>query len=315
MNHAFGRVVDHLWYAYAASADPDRYTYAYDRASNRLYRENTLTTSRDELYGYDQVNRLVEFARGDLNNPKSAIENPNSAEDWSLDMTGNWPGFVQKTSGDAVERYVYSPYSVVTIYDATWTSTRNVSSYANVTLYIGRELDAETGLYYYRNRYHSAECGRSVSREPIGYEGSKWNLYKYVRSSPLAHTDPNGLFLLWLLRCLGFAEKISDLTGCKRFVERLGQFQDECADEYDSAPSKINWLIAYQVKCLDRILPTINVNDARHPVLCCILLKAKDDPYVDLDDFEDGYAKCFRAMVMPVWTPRPDFRTPIQTLR
>ncbi len=48
----FGRVIDHRWYAYAASADRDRYTYGYDRASNRLYRENTLTSGRDESYGY-----------------------------------------------------------------------------------------------------------------------------------------------------------------------------------------------------------------------------------------------------------------------
>ncbi len=346
----FGRVIDHLWYAYAASADRARYTYGYDRASNRLYRENTLTSGKDELYGYDQLNRLIEFARGDLNNPKSAIENPKSAEDWSLDMTGNWPGYVKRTSGstdldqarmhnpvneitaitatagtdwadpvhdrngnmttipkpaslangltatydawnrlvevkdgqtviarydydgldrrikshtdsgapsnptgvdtylhyyyntawqiletrqsdtesaqpetlqpkhqyvwsqryidaavlrdentgtnglcddqrlyylndanfnvtalldtagDAVERYLYSPYGVVTIYDATWTNTRSTSSYANVTLYTGRELDPETGLYCYRNRYYSAELGRFLSRDPIGYE-------------------------------------------------------------------------------------------------------------------------------------------------
>ncbi len=31
---AFGRVIDHRWYAYGASADRDRYTYGYDRASN-----------------------------------------------------------------------------------------------------------------------------------------------------------------------------------------------------------------------------------------------------------------------------------------
>jgi hypothetical protein len=43
-------------YAYAASADRDRYTYGYDRASNRMHRENTLTSGQDEFYGYDQVN-------------------------------------------------------------------------------------------------------------------------------------------------------------------------------------------------------------------------------------------------------------------
>ncbi len=373
----FGRVIDHRWYAYAASTDRDRYTYGYDRASNRLYRENTLTTGRDELYGYDQINRLVEFARGDLNNPKSAIENPNSAEDWSLDMTGNWPGFVQKTSGttdldqgrthnpvneitaitastgtdwadpehdrngnmttipkpaalsdgltatydawnrlvevkdaqtvigryeydglnrritrhidssapsnptgidtyvhyyhnsawqiletrqtdtpsaqpetlqpkhqyvwsrryidsailrdentganglcddqrlyylndanfnvtalldtagDALERYVYSPYGVVTIYDATWTNTRSTSSYANVSLYTGRELDPETGLYYYRNRYYGAELGRFVSRDPIEYGDRDASLYRYSDDVPVTRTDPTGM-MSWL---------------------------------------------------------------------------------------------------------------------
>ncbi len=369
-----GRVVDHRWYAYAASADRDRYTYGYDRASNRLYRENALTTARDELYGYDQVNRLVEFARGELNANKDGITGtPAREEDWSLDMTGNWPGYVQKTSGstdldqarthnpvneitaitaatgtnwadpvhdrngnmttipkpanladgltatydawnrlvevkdgqtiiarydydglnrrikshidsgapsnpsgidthvhyyhnsawqiletrqsdtpsaqpetlqpkhqyvwsqryidapvlrdentgtkglcdderlyylndanfnvtalldttgDPVERYVYSPYGVVTIYDATWTNTRSASSYANLTLYTGRELDSETGLYYYRNRYYGAELGRFVSRDAIGYAGSKGNLYEYASSRSIGWTDAMGM--------------------------------------------------------------------------------------------------------------------------
>jgi hypothetical protein len=95
----FGRVIDHRWYAYGVSADRDRYTYGYDRASNRLYWENTLTTGRDELYGYDGVDRLIAFQRGDLNGNKDAITGTAARqENWSLDMTGNWPGFVQKTS-------------------------------------------------------------------------------------------------------------------------------------------------------------------------------------------------------------------------
>ena len=35
------------------------------------------------------------------------------------------------TAGDAVERYVYSPYGVLTIYDATWANVRSASSYGN----------------------------------------------------------------------------------------------------------------------------------------------------------------------------------------
>ncbi|TVS19588.1 MAG: RHS repeat-associated core domain-containing protein, partial [Planctomycetaceae bacterium] len=95
------------------------------------------------------------------------------------------------TAGDAVERYVYSPYGVVTIYDATWTNSRSASTYANVTLYTGRELEAEIGLYYYRNRYYGAELGRFVSRDVIGYVAGDTSLCHYC-GNPLIATDSTG---------------------------------------------------------------------------------------------------------------------------
>ena len=96
----FGRVVDQRWYDYGASVDRDRYTYGYDRASNRLYRENATASGKDEFYTYDRVNRLVNSDRGDLNVGKTAISGtPVHEEDWNLDMTGNWSGYAQKTSG------------------------------------------------------------------------------------------------------------------------------------------------------------------------------------------------------------------------
>ena len=96
----FGRVVDQRWYDYGASADRDRYTYGYDRASNRTYRENTIASAKDEFYTYDAMNRLKTFDRGDLNAGKTAISGtPVREEDWGLDMTGNWKDYLQKTSG------------------------------------------------------------------------------------------------------------------------------------------------------------------------------------------------------------------------
>ena len=97
------------------------------------------------------------------------------------------------TGGDAVERYVYSPYGVLTIYDATWSNTRSASSYANVYTYTGRQLDTETGLYYYRARFYSAQLGRFLSRDILTYEGSTWNLYEYTSGEPTWATDPSGM--------------------------------------------------------------------------------------------------------------------------
>jgi hypothetical protein len=39
--------------------------------------------------------------------------------------------------------------------------------------------------------------GRFVSRDPIEYEGSEWNLYEYLSGEPLAETDPSGLMFGW----------------------------------------------------------------------------------------------------------------------
>jgi RHS repeat-associated protein len=337
----FGRVVDQLWFDYGASANRDEFTYGYDRASNRLYRENTSVSSQDDYYTYDGANRLVNYDRGNLNVGKDAISGTAaSEEDWELDMTGNWDDFVQKTSGstdldqdrthnevneitaisettgtawidpahdlagnmttvpkpsdlssgltctydawnrlvevkegatvvavyeydgmnrrvkkhvdsespaspdgidayvhyfynqawqvlerresssentgpeslqpeyqyvwsqryidapvlrdentdadstcdddriyylgdanfnvttlvdsdgDALERYVYSPYGVLTIYDATWSNIRSASSYDVEYTYTGRRFDPETELYYYRHRMYAAELGR-----------------------------------------------------------------------------------------------------------------------------------------------------------
>lgn len=69
----------------------------------------------------------------------------------------------------------------------------NVSAIGNPWFYTGQRVDPETGLYYYKNRYHSPELGRFVSRDPIGYEAGALGLYEYVRSSPQRYFDPIGL--------------------------------------------------------------------------------------------------------------------------
>jgi RHS repeat-associated protein len=98
---------------------------------------------------------------------------------------------VHNISGTVVERYTYSPYGELTIMNASFTPI-SASTIANSYTFTGREYDAETGLFHYRNRYYHAQLGRFISRDPIEYEGSQWNLYEYVASSPVMKTDPTG---------------------------------------------------------------------------------------------------------------------------
>jgi hypothetical protein len=48
----FDRIVQQLWRDYGASQDREKYTYGYDRAGNRLYRENVGASGKDEFYTY-----------------------------------------------------------------------------------------------------------------------------------------------------------------------------------------------------------------------------------------------------------------------
>jgi RHS repeat-associated protein len=68
----------------------------------------------------------------------------------------------------------------------------NVSDVGNAYTYTGRQFDSETGLYYYRARYYQAQLGRFVRRDPLQFEGSRWNLYEYVNGSVLNAFDPFG---------------------------------------------------------------------------------------------------------------------------
>jgi len=59
--------------------------------------------------------------------------------------------------------------------------------------YTARELDSETGLYYYRARYYDPSTGRFLSEDPLGLEADDLNLYRYVRNGPTNLKDPDGL--------------------------------------------------------------------------------------------------------------------------
>ncbi len=81
--------------------------HGYDRASNRLYREDPVAAANsqnfDELYAYDGINQLTDFDRGNLNAGKDGLvaASMTFAQEWALDPTGNWPTFKQDDDGDA----------------------------------------------------------------------------------------------------------------------------------------------------------------------------------------------------------------------
>jgi len=82
--------------------------------------------------------------------------------------------------GNIIERYSYDPYG----------SPVAPPNTPNPYLFAARRLDAETGLYYFRNRYFNPVQGRFQQRDPIR---SPANAYEYALSNPVMKRDPLGL--------------------------------------------------------------------------------------------------------------------------
>ncbi|MDH5398073.1 MAG: RHS repeat-associated core domain-containing protein [Cyclobacteriaceae bacterium] len=60
-------------------------------------------------------------------------------------------------------------------------------------LYNGKELDEETGLYYYGARYYDAQTSVWVSVDPMAEKYPGLSGYNYVANNPLKYVDPDGL--------------------------------------------------------------------------------------------------------------------------
>ena len=142
--------------------------------------------NRQYVWGLRYTDDLVLRDRdttgnGTLDERLYALQDPN----WNVAAIANTSGVIQ-------ERYTYAAYGKPSFLDATFTvRSPNATSYVWDSLYTGRQFDPETGFYYYRNRFYSAELGRFASRDPIGYAAGT-DLYCYGDSHPLDVTDPRG---------------------------------------------------------------------------------------------------------------------------
>uniref|UniRef100_UPI001386A256 RHS repeat domain-containing protein n=1 Tax=Roseimaritima sediminicola TaxID=2662066 RepID=UPI001386A256 len=107
----------------------------------------------------------------------------------------NWNTVTVVDSGGSVaERYEYDPYGQLSFFAADYT-VRTTSSYDTRYTYTNREWTPDAAIYYFRNRWYSAQLGRFCSRDPIGY-GDGMHLFNYLVNQPLVLIDPFGLVRL-----------------------------------------------------------------------------------------------------------------------
>lgn len=165
-------------------------TYEYDGRGNRI-QKTTGATVRD--YFHNDGGQVVEVRVNNVLNQTfvwdlSYIDSPvmtkrDTASDGVLDQSyyftfdalRNVTALINAANGNVLERYHYDAYGKVQIYTSTW-GALSASAYANITTFTGRELDTETGLYYFRARYFDPSLGRFLARDPQDYVDGM-NLY------------------------------------------------------------------------------------------------------------------------------------------
>ncbi|MDH5380644.1 MAG: RHS repeat-associated core domain-containing protein, partial [Cyclobacteriaceae bacterium] len=60
-------------------------------------------------------------------------------------------------------------------------------------LYNGKELDEETGLYYYGARYYDPVTSIFVSVDPLAEKYPGLSPYVYTFNNPIRYSDPTGM--------------------------------------------------------------------------------------------------------------------------
>ena len=163
-------------------------TYRYDGLGRRIEKVANGQTKRyvydgeDILLEYDGANVLqARYTHGPGIDEPIAITKAGSTYFYHQDGLGTVTELTD-ASGAVAKAYAYDTHG--NIVEQTGTIE---TPYA----YTGRELDSETGLYYYRSRYYDPRMGRFLQKDSIGLYGGI-NLYAYVYNNVATLKDPSG---------------------------------------------------------------------------------------------------------------------------
>ena len=160
-------------------------TFGYDGFGRRV-RKNS------QRYILDGDNLFVEATTANalvaaysyygLDTPHSRRTSTGAIYYYAMDASGNATGLISG-SNTVANQYRVDPFG-----NSEYTS----ETVPQPLRFAARELDTETGLYYFRARYYEPTYGRFISEDPIGLAGGT-NPYVYAANDPLTFRDPFGL--------------------------------------------------------------------------------------------------------------------------
>lgn len=138
-------------------------------------------------------------------------------------------------TGTPIEYIVYKPFGSVL-------SDVQTTGYENNLKFTGKELDEDTGWYYYGARYYAGDRARFMSQDPVFLaigastkdlktlaDPQSLNSYAYTRNNPIKYIDPDGKFY-----------QVPIATGVGFFGGVASQYISDVVDNYQSGVSGLN---------------------------------------------------------------------------
>jgi len=93
--------------------------------------------------------------------------------------------YISNLDGEVVQHIEYVPFGEVFLEEknAKWNTPY---------LFTSKELDRETGLYYYGARYQDPKLGIFISVDPLAEKHPEYSSYVYTANNPVKFIDPDG---------------------------------------------------------------------------------------------------------------------------
>lgn len=95
--------------------------------------------------------------------------------------------YITDRLGKPVQYYEYLPFGEIMVQQ----STNNI--FENVYKFNGKELDEQTGYYYYGARYYDPGASIFLSVDPLAEDFPNFTPYHYVHNNPINLIDPTGM--------------------------------------------------------------------------------------------------------------------------
>ncbi len=100
--------------------------------------------------------------------------------------------FVTDNNATVTQGFLYAPFGEITTEYAPLWQNGTLPKYS----FNAKELDEETGMYYYEARYYAPPV--FTSRDPM-FEQKPWlSPYHYCSNNPVGRVDPSGMFDDWV---------------------------------------------------------------------------------------------------------------------